>query len=156
MLVCPIVQAMVGQLGSLYLTGMGSDNGSLMLIARKTFFGTLIFCYLVLKNLAYNGTCWMASRRGTFILTWLNTSSIFFHLCVWFIIFHPIQKWSYRLVHRFSWLLFFVLFKLRSGWIWTWRCGDFSWIQFWLDGYWGMETWLSACFLDRRIWTILH
>jgi len=57
MLVCPIVQAMVGQLGSLYLTGMGSDNGSLMLIARKTFFGTLIFCYLVLKNLAYNGTC---------------------------------------------------------------------------------------------------
>ena len=37
--VCPIVQAMVGQSRSLYLTGIGPDSSSLMLVAKKTFFG---------------------------------------------------------------------------------------------------------------------
>ena len=36
---CPIVPAMLGQPGSLYLTGIRPNNSSLMLVAKKTFFG---------------------------------------------------------------------------------------------------------------------
>ena len=51
----PIVQAMVGQLGSLYLTGIGPDNSSLILVAKKTFLRILVFLFLVhmsLRNFA--------------------------------------------------------------------------------------------------------
>jgi len=63
----PIVHAMVGYLESLCLTGIRPDSSSLMLVAKKTFFGTLNFLFLVhmsLRNFAYDGTCWIASRSG--------------------------------------------------------------------------------------------
>ena len=68
--VYPMIQEMVGLSGSLYFTGMGLVSNSLMFDARKTFFGTFVFLFLVhisFKNFAYDGTYYMASRRGTLI-----------------------------------------------------------------------------------------
>jgi len=60
MVVCPIIHEMVGHLGSLYFTRMGSDDNSLMFDARKTFLGTFVFLFLVhmsFRNLVYVRTC---------------------------------------------------------------------------------------------------
>ena len=43
--VCPIVQVMVGQLRSLYLTGIEPDGTSLMLVYKKNLLGTLVFLF---------------------------------------------------------------------------------------------------------------
>ena len=45
--VCPIMHEMVGLPGSLYFTGMGPVNKSLMLDARKTFLGTFVFLFFL-------------------------------------------------------------------------------------------------------------
>jgi len=79
-MVCPMMHEMVGLPGSLYFTGMGPINNSLMLDARNTSLGTFVFLFLVhmsFKKLVYDGTYCMASRRGTFIWTWLNIFLIF-------------------------------------------------------------------------------
>jgi len=77
--VYPIVQAMVGQPGSLYLTRIWPDMNSLMFVMRKTYLGTLVFLFwcMSLRNFACEGTCWMASRRDTLIFTYLKSSSVF-------------------------------------------------------------------------------
>ena len=41
--VCPMIQEMVGLPGSLYFTWMGPVNNSLILDARKTFLETFVF-----------------------------------------------------------------------------------------------------------------
>ena len=46
-IVCPMIHEMVGLPGSLYFTGMGPLNNSLMLDARKTFLETFVFIFLV-------------------------------------------------------------------------------------------------------------
>ena len=59
-MVCPMMHEMVGLPGSLYFTGMGSVNNSLILDARKTFFGIFVFLFSVhlsFRNLAYDETC---------------------------------------------------------------------------------------------------
>ena len=68
--VCPMIQEMVGLPGSLYFTGMGPVSNSLVFNARKTFFGIFVFLFFVhisFKNFAYDGTYCMASRRSTLI-----------------------------------------------------------------------------------------
>ena len=60
MVVCPMIHEMVELLGSLYFTGMGSVNNSLILDVRKTFLEIFVFLFLVhmsFRNLAYDGTC---------------------------------------------------------------------------------------------------
>ena len=60
-----------------------------MLVAKNTFLGTFVFHFFVhisLRNLALPGTCWIASRRGTFSFTWLNISSIF-SMCMFLLLF---------------------------------------------------------------------
>jgi len=87
--ICPMVQEIMGHPGSLYFTRMGQDRNSLMLVAKNTFLGTFIFLFFVhifLRNLAYAGTCWIASRKGMFNLTWLNISSIF-SMCMFILLF---------------------------------------------------------------------
>ena len=78
--VYPMIQEMVGLPGSLYFTGIGPVSNSLMFKGRKTFFRTfsfLFFVHISFRNLAYDGTCCIASRRGTLIWTLLNISLIF-------------------------------------------------------------------------------
>ena len=68
--VCPMIQEMVGLSGSLYFIGMGPVSNSLIFNARKTFFGTFIllfFVHISFRNFANYGTYCMASRRGTLI-----------------------------------------------------------------------------------------
>ena len=47
--VCPMIREMVRLPGFLYFTGMGPVSNSLMFDVRKTFFGTFIFLFLLLK-----------------------------------------------------------------------------------------------------------
>jgi len=80
MILFPIVHEIVGKFESLYFTGMNFDNILLMLVAKKTFFGTLVALFLVqrsFKNLALDGSFWIASRKGMLTLTRLKTSKIF-------------------------------------------------------------------------------
>jgi len=73
----------------LVLTGIRPGSSSLMFVVKKTFFGTFVFLFLVhlpLRNFAYDGTCWIASRSGTLIFTWLNISSIF-SMCAFCLLF---------------------------------------------------------------------
>ena len=72
MVVCHMVQVMVGQPRSLYFIGIGPDNSSLMFVARKTILGTFIFLFLVyisFKKFTYEGTYCMTSRSGTLTFT---------------------------------------------------------------------------------------
>ena len=55
--VCPMIQEIVGLPGSLYFTEIGPVSNSLMFEDRKTFLGTFAFLFLVhisFKNLAYD------------------------------------------------------------------------------------------------------
>jgi len=123
-----MVHVMVGNLGSLYLTGMGLDNNSLMFVIRRTFLGTLVFLFLVhisFKNFAYEGICCMASRSGTLIFTiGLCTSSADFSFS--FSSFSEVFGLEYADVK--------VSFELVFGWVVTS----------------GEETWLSTYFPDLK------
>ena len=73
------MQEMVGHLGSLYLIGNLHWRMELTCSVRYAFFGTFVFLLIVtksFKNLAYDGTCWIASKNGMFIWTCLNSSKI--------------------------------------------------------------------------------
>ena len=79
--------------------------------------GTFIFLFLVhisFKNFTYDGTCCMASRRGTFIWTWLNIFLIF-------------SIWA---------LVLLVASLLGNGTIGLWVCSSvfFFWLDLTVDG----------------------
>jgi hypothetical protein len=73
------MHAIVGQPGSLYLTGILHCRIELTYLVRKAFLGTFVLLLMVTKsfrNLAYKGTYWMAFRNGMLICTCLNTSKM--------------------------------------------------------------------------------
>src|SRR5436189_3928862 len=75
----PILQVMVGDPGSLYLIGYLFKIRALTCSVRNAFLGTFVFFLAVtksLRNLAYAGTCLIASSKGIFICTCLNNSRI--------------------------------------------------------------------------------
>src|SRR4051812_34189816 len=66
----PILHFIVGAPGSLYFIGYLFKIMELTCSVRNAFFGTFALCLAVtrsLMNLAYAGTCLIASRRGILI-----------------------------------------------------------------------------------------
>ena len=76
---CPIVQAMVGQPGFLYLIGIGPHSSSLMLVAKNIFLDTLVFLFLVhvsLRNLHRMGLVrWHQEVAHLSLLSWRSQLS---------------------------------------------------------------------------------
>src|SRR4051812_43345397 len=75
----PILQVIVGDPGSLYLTGYLFRITELTCSVKNAFLGTFVLLFAVtksFKNLAYAGTCLIASRNGMLICTCLNNSRI--------------------------------------------------------------------------------
>jgi len=67
MTVFPIVHEIVGQPGSLHFMGMEFDRISLILVAKKTFLGTLVALFLAqrsFKILAYDGDILDCIKKG--------------------------------------------------------------------------------------------
>ena len=75
----PMLTAMVGQPGSLYLTGDLLWMIALTYSVRNTFFVTcspLLTMHKSFRNFAYVGTCLIISSKGIFTFTCLKTSRI--------------------------------------------------------------------------------
>ena len=74
-----MIHAMVGHPGSLYFGEILNWRIALTCSVRKAFSRTFTLLFTVqrsFKNLAYEGVCLIASNKGMFILTCLNTSYI--------------------------------------------------------------------------------
>ena len=81
-----ITQEMVGDLGSLYLTGMWLDRYELTLAAKKVFLRILVvffFMHKSLRNLMYVGTCWIMSILE--IMSYNQSCDDWLHPCIWII-----------------------------------------------------------------------
>ena len=149
----------------MYFIGMGPVNNSLMLDARKTFLGTLVFHFLVhmsFKNFAYDGTYCMASRRDTFIWTWLNISLIF---SIWALVLLVASLLGNGIIGLWicSSILFFSLDLEVNGCELEDEDGSFETcgavtggLDTWLLEIGWLEILLSTCFPDLKIWIVLH
>jgi len=139
----------------LVLTGIGPDSSSQMLVAKKTFLGTLVFLFLEhmsLRNLAYDGTYWIASRRGTFILTWLKISIIISMCAVCLLFFSLLGNGTIGLCTWLVDLSFSDSSDLKE--LGLDEVNAYVWL-YWM-GLDGVDTWLSTFFPDLNVWTILH
>jgi len=74
MVFCSMIHAIVGHPGSLYLTGMGPNNNSLMFVARKTFLGHYFFfswcTYLSKTSHKKALVVWHQEVEHWFLLDW--------------------------------------------------------------------------------------
>ena len=103
--ICPMVQEIVGHSGSLYLTEIGPERSSLMLVVKNTFFGTFIFSLLSTHIHKKFSIYWdlldcVKKRHIQFDLT--EHLEYLFNVNVLIVVPNPICKWCYRLVNLFS------------------------------------------------------
>ena len=93
---------MVGLPGSLYLTGIEPDSSSLMLVAKKTFFWHISLSLLgahVLKKLSIGRNLLDGIKKWHIYLHLVKHLDYLVHVRILLVVFQPIRKWYYRLMH---------------------------------------------------------